>query len=61
MDRSYVSRVVNVTALTPDIQAAILDDTLPEGVALCDLAMDTPHCWDAQRQRISDAVAGARG
>lgn len=30
IDRSYVTRMVNLTTLAPDIQAAILDETLPE-------------------------------
>ncbi len=59
IDRSYVSRMVNLTALAPDIQAAILDETLPEDVSLFDLAIDTPLCWQAQRQRIADVVAKA--
>ena len=32
VDRSYVSRMVNLTTLAPDIQAAILDTTLPDTV-----------------------------
>lgn len=53
VDRSYVSRMVNLTTLAPDIQAAILDETLPDAVSLFDLAIDTPLSWDEQRQRIS--------
>ena len=53
VDRSYVSRMVNLTTLAPDIQAAILDETLPDTVSLFDLAIDTPLSWDKQRQRIS--------
>lgn len=60
IDRSYVSRMVNLTTLAPDIQAAILDETLPEEVALFDLAIDTPLCWQAQRQRVADVVAKVR-
>jgi len=41
IDRSYVSRMVNLTTLAPDIQVAILDETLPEEVALFDLAIDS--------------------
>jgi hypothetical protein len=29
VDSSYVSRMVNLTTLAPDIVAAILDETLP--------------------------------
>ncbi|APF89037.1 LacI family transcriptional regulator [Ralstonia nicotianae] len=60
VDRSYVSRMVNLTTLAPDIQVAILDDTLPEAVGLFDLAMDTPLCWEAQRRRIDEVAAAAR-
>lgn len=59
IDRSYVSRMVNLTTLAPDIQAAILDETLPGEVSLFDLATDTPLDWQAQRQRIACAVAKA--
>ena len=53
VDRSYVSRMVNLTTLAPDIQAAILDETLPDSVSLFDLAIDTPLSWEEQRQRIT--------
>lgn len=52
VDNSYVSRMVNLTTLAPDIQAAILDETLPDSVSLFDLAVDTPLSWEAQRQRL---------
>ena len=55
VDRSYVSRMVNLTTLAPDIQAAILDETLPDAVSLFDLAIDTPLSWDAQRKRLFGA------
>jgi hypothetical protein len=41
IDNSFVSRVVNLTTLAPDIVAAILDETLPPGVTL----------WEEQRDR----------
>jgi len=53
VDRSYVSRMVNLTTLAPDIQAAILDETLPDKVSLFDLAIDTPLSWKEQRLRVS--------
>lgn len=52
VDRSYISRMVNLTTLAPDIQAAILDETLPETVSLFDLAIDTPLSWAEQRNRL---------
>ena len=53
IDNSYVSRMVNLTTLAPDIVAAILDDTLPNYITLFDLAVDPPALWDQQRERIN--------
>lgn len=52
IDNSYVSRMVNLTTLAPDIVAAILDDALPNHVTLFDLAVDPPALWEEQRERI---------
>ena len=52
IDNSYVSRMVNLTTLAPDIVAAILDDTLPNDITLFDLAVNPPALWDEQRARI---------
>lgn len=52
VDRSYISRMVNLTTLAPEIQAAILDETLPDTVLLFDLASDTPLSWVEQRGRV---------
>lgn len=49
MDRAYVSRMVNLTTLAPDVVAAILDETLPDHVTLFDLASGTPLLWEEQR------------
>jgi hypothetical protein len=46
IDNSYVSRMVNLTTLAPDIVAAILDDTLPDKIILYDLTVDPPVLWD---------------
>jgi hypothetical protein len=48
IDDSYVSRMVNLTTLAPDIIDAILDDTLPEEVTLFELAAGTPMLWEGQ-------------
>ena len=53
MDRAYVSRMVNLTTLAPDIVAAILDESLPDHVSLFDLASGTPLLWDEQRRLLS--------
>lgn len=52
IDNSYVSRMVNLTSLAPNIVAAILDDALPDRITLFDLAVDPPALWDEQRERI---------
>ncbi|MHB8252787.1 MAG: LacI family transcriptional regulator [Acidiferrobacter sp.] len=52
VDNSYVSRMVNLTTLAPDIVAAILDDELPNHITLFDLAVDPPALWEEQRERI---------
>jgi hypothetical protein len=48
VDDSYVSRMVNLTTLAPDIVAAILDETLPPEVTLFDLASGTPLLWGSR-------------
>jgi hypothetical protein len=48
VDDSYVSRMVNLTTLAPDIVAAILDETLPAEVTLFELAAGTPLVWEEQ-------------
>jgi hypothetical protein len=52
VDDSYVSRMVNLTTLAPDIVAAILDETLPPEVTLFDPAAGTPLLWEEQRGRV---------
>jgi len=44
--------MVNLTLLAPDIVAAILDDQLPEGISLFDLAADVAVGWAEQRRRL---------
>ncbi len=53
MDQVYVSRMVNLTTLAPDIVAAILNESLPDHVTLFDLASGTPLLWDEQRILLS--------
>jgi hypothetical protein len=48
IDDSYVSRMVNLTTLAPDIVAAILNETLPPEVTLFDLTAGTPLVWEEQ-------------
>ena len=53
MDRAYVSRMVNLATLAPDIVEAILDETLPAEVTLFDLASATPLLWEEQRATVN--------
>lgn len=41
MERAYVTRMVNLTTLAPEIVAAILDETLPPEVTLLNLVSGT--------------------
>jgi hypothetical protein len=52
VDSSYISRMVNLTTLAPDIVAAILDDALPNHITLFGLAVDPPALWEDQRARV---------
>ena len=52
LDSSYVSRMINLTTLAPEIVEAILDDEVPDHVTLFDLAVDTAVLWSEQRQRF---------
>lgn len=56
VDNSYVSRMVNLTTLAPDIVAAILADNLPDHITLFELAVNPPALWDAQRERLTSPV-----
>jgi hypothetical protein len=57
IDNSYVSRMVNLTTLAPDIVAAILDDTLPNNITLFDLAVDPRLLYgmSSARESVSEA------
>ncbi len=61
IDNSYVSRMVNLTTLAPDIIDAILRDELPDKLTLFDIAVDPPALWEEQRKRMGIAVVGSSG
>ena len=61
IDNSYVSRMVNLTILAPDIIDAILRDELPDKLTLFDIAVDPPALWGEQRKRMGIAVVGSSG
>ena len=52
VDNSYVSRMVNLTTLAPDIVEAILLNELPDHLNLFDIAVDPPALWAEQRARV---------
>ncbi len=52
LDGSYVSRILRLTLLAPDIVAAILDGDQPEGLTLGDLMEPLPMLWSEQRVRL---------
>ncbi len=52
VDNSYVSRMINLTTLAPDIAEAILDDRVPPELTLFELAVDPPRLWCEQRLRM---------
>ena len=53
VNNSYVSRMVNLTTLAPEVVEAILDDTLPDHLTLFDVAVDPPVLWEEQRGILS--------
>ena len=55
VDNSYVSRMVNLTTLAPDIVEAILEDALPDHLTLFDIAVDPPALWEEQRLILTEA------
>lgn len=52
VDNSYVSRMINLTTLAPEIVEAILDDRMPAELTLFDLAVEPPRLWSDQYERM---------
>ena len=51
MDGSYVSRMIDLTLLAPDIIEAILDGKEPSGLSLTTLTKkQIPLLWEEQRR-----------
>ncbi len=48
VDDRYVSRMINLTTLSPNLVAAILDDSVPDHATVFDLAILLPVLWSAQ-------------
>ena len=53
INSSYVSRVLRLTLLAPDIIEAILDGRQPEGMTLPGLMEPFPVEWEQQRPDLS--------
>ena len=56
-DHSYVAKHLNLTLLAPDIVAAILDETLSEGVRLHALSINPPALWNSKHQWLVNGSA----
>jgi hypothetical protein len=52
LTRSFVSRLLRLTLLAPDIVEAILDGHQPKALQLEDLTRTLSSAWDEQRQRL---------
>lgn len=53
MDISFVSKMINLTLLAPDLAEAILDDTIKNGAGLYNVAISTPMDWNEQRSLLA--------
>jgi hypothetical protein len=58
INSSYVSRVLRLTLLAPDIVEAILDGRQPEGMSLPGLMTSFPVEWHRQDWRAGRTVTG---
>lgn len=52
VDFSYIARLLNLTMLAPTLVAAILDDNLPSGTTVNDLAINPSLLWTDQLERL---------
>ena len=50
--RSYITRLLNLTLLAPDIQEAILEGRQPAGMLLEESTRVVAYAWDEQRARL---------
>ena len=56
IDRSFVSRLLDLTLLAPDIQEAILEGRQAKGMQLEALTRVMPAAWEEQRARGGGAT-----
>ncbi|MGZ9021570.1 MAG: hypothetical protein ACXW3S_16825 [Rhodoplanes sp.] len=55
IDRSFVSRLLDLTLLAPDIQEAILEGRQPKGLQMEELTRAMPEAWEGQRRAMTMA------
>jgi hypothetical protein len=60
MTPRYVSRVMRITLLAPDVVEAILDGRQPDGVTLPALMEPFPVSWPEQRKALAGSRAARR-
>jgi hypothetical protein len=53
INRSFVSRVLTLTLLAPDIQEAILEGRQAKGLQLEELMGAMPGAWEEQREKFA--------
>lgn len=56
VDNSYVSRMINLTMLSPYVVAAILNETLPDETILFELAVNPPLVWGVNPPHLSSKI-----
>ena len=61
INHSYVSRILRLTFLAPDIVEAIVKGSQPKGLELSDLMAEFPMEWDRQRELFGFLAAKASG
>ena len=59
INKSYVSRILRLALLAPDLVEAILAGTVDQGVMLEQLERPLPASWDEQRRRLWDLLTRA--
>lgn len=58
---TYISRVLRLSTLAPDIVEAIVDGDQPRSLMLAELLDGVPPCWTDQRSRWSDEAKNSAG
>lgn len=52
LERSYVSRILELVNLAPDIALVVLDGNEPDGLTLKKLRQGIPVLWEEQRRKF---------